>query len=207
MSFYSRIWPAVLSFGAGLCSGYLILAWYRQRNERIRINKEVNQVLFFPDTQSPKESTTRTVSRNGNLSALLHELSSARESLDICIFTFSHHDLAEVLINAHQMGVVVRVLTDNEQIHSYACKVERLRSAGIQVRLDTTSYYMHHKFAIVDKHRLVNGSLNWTAQAVCGNQENVIVTTTKGLVRPFVEQFERLWEMYDPEKLVPSSTS
>ncbi len=204
MNSSSRIWPMVVGFGAGLCSGCLILSWYRWRagkNSQTREKEAANLVLFFPDTRPSTDSTTRTLSRNSNLSTLLNMLSSARESLDVCIFTFSHRDLADVLINAHQGGVVVRVLTDNEQTHSFGCQVERLRRAGVQVRLDDTSYYMHHKFVVVDRRRLVNGSLNWTAQAVCGNQENVVVTTKKELVQPFVAQFEDLWVKYDPEKL------
>jgi cardiolipin hydrolase len=34
--------------------------------------------------------------------------------------------------------------------------------------------HMHHKFAIIDKIVLLTGSFNWTAQAVNGNQENLI---------------------------------
>ena len=94
---------------------------------------------------------------------------------------------------------MVRVVTDHEQMSSAGSQVEHLRRAGVQVRNDNTAYFMHHKFAVVDGRRLASGSLNWTLQGVYGNQENVIITDTPSLVEPFVERFQILWDMYDPD--------
>lgn len=44
-------------------------------------------------------------------------------------------------------------------------------------------FHMHHKFAIVDGRLLINGSFNWTRQAVLYNQENCIITDNPQLVR------------------------
>lgn len=43
--------------------------------------------------------------------------------------------------------------------------------------------HMHHKFAVIDGRLLVNGSFNWTRQAVLYNQENCVVTDNPQLVR------------------------
>lgn len=53
---------------------------------------------------------------------------------------------------------------------------------------------MHHKFLIADNEVLVNGSFNWTNQAVMGNSENLIITNEKSLVTPFVLEFQKLWD-------------
>ena len=71
---------------------------------------------------------------------------------------------------------------------------------GIQVRYGWTSYLMHHKFAILDHWLLINGSFNWTRQAITGNNENVLITDNPGLVSPYKEEFEKLWDMFDPKK-------
>ena len=52
---------------------------------------------------------------------------------------------------------------------------------------------MHHKFVIVDEDRIAFGSFNWTSQAVTGNNESVVVTNDSWIVRPFVEEFHKLW--------------
>ena len=72
-------------------------------------------------------------------------------------------------------------------------------ATGICVRCDSSAVHMHHKFALVDRRRLVTGSLNWTLQAVQKNKENVMVTEEPRLVTPFVQEFQRLWEANDPK--------
>ena len=59
---------------------------------------------------------------------------------------------------------------------------------------------MHHKFAIVDGKVLITGSLNWTTQAIQNNRENVLITEDEEYVRLFREEFERIWEEFDPAK-------
>lgn len=194
-----------------LISGAML--WYSRRRWKKRREQEPLQrplvsgctVLFFPDTAtalslSDSPSANDCVDR-GSLSVLIETLQCAKKSLDVCVFAFSCKELGDVLINAHSNGVFVRVITDNEQSVVSGSQIERLRKKGIQVRTDKASYFMHHKFALVDEETLINGSLNWTLQGVCGNQENVVIATTPDTVGPFNRHFERLWEFYNPEKL------
>jgi len=196
-------------FGVVLCSGWFLFScyWLWRRGRRRTVLPVVSHVLFFPDkvTTDAFSSPSKKKQQKGNFSILLEALESAQSSLDVCVFTISCQELSGVLINAHQRGVVVRVVTDNEQMSSSGSQIERLRRAGVQVRNDNTSYYMHHKFAVVDGKCLVNGSLNWTIQGVCGNQENVIITYNPQLVQPFVQQFEHLWDKYHPGKSFQSA--
>lgn len=41
---------------------------------------------------------------------------------------------------------------------------------------------MHHKYAVIDSRLLINGSFNWTRQAVLYNQENTVITDNGFLV-------------------------
>lgn len=54
----------------------------------------------------------------------------------------------------------------------------------------------HHKFAVIDGVTLINGSFNWTRQAVLHNQENVVIVRNPQLAARFTQQFEHLWEEY-----------
>ena len=65
---------------------------------------------------------------------------------------------------------------------------------------------MHHKFAIVDGNVLINGSFNWTRQAITGNQENLIITEDKNITQLFMREFQKLWEQYDPNKVADRET-
>ncbi|POI19072.1 hypothetical protein CIB84_017184 [Bambusicola thoracicus] len=74
-----------------------------------------------------------------------------------------------------------------------------LRLLGIQVRHNQDMAFMHHKFAIVDKKMLITGSLNWTMEAIHSNRENVVIMEDAEYVRPFLDEFERIWEECNPE--------
>ncbi len=52
---------------------------------------------------------------------------------------------------------------------------------------------MHNKFAIIDGKYLVNGSFNWTTQAVNYNQENILIVENKSLVNDYQKEFDKLW--------------
>jgi cardiolipin hydrolase len=63
---------------------------------------------------------------------------------------------------------------------------------------------MHHKFAIIDKAKLLNGSFNWTRAAVITNQENVVVTKhAPGLLAAFDDEFEKLWAAFRANTKLP----
>ena len=55
---------------------------------------------------------------------------------------------------------------------------------------------MHHKFAVIDGSRLLNGSYNWTRGAAEVNFENVVDAAEAGLVAAFAAEFERLWKAF-----------
>ncbi|NXS12819.1 PLD6 hydrolase, partial [Neodrepanis coruscans] len=133
-----------------------------------------------------------------SLSRLVRRLLSARRSLDLCMFSFSCPQLARAVSLLHRRGVRVRIVTDAQFMGLHGSQIGRLRHAGIQVRHDQHSGYMHHKFAIVDRRMLITGSLNWTSQAIQTNRENVLVVDDAECVKPFLDEFERIWEEYNP---------
>ncbi len=57
---------------------------------------------------------------------------------------------------------------------------------------------MHHKFAVIDRKYVLNGSFNWTRQAVTGNNENVLITSDKEMLKGFRSEFEKLWAQFNP---------
>ena len=182
------------------------------KNNRLKTPKKTeSQVLFFPDKKQLCPSLVRQDSKcNGkdclyghketSLWKLISVIQKSQFTIDVCVFVITSQNLADILIKKHKEGIVVRVVTDCEKMDLNCSQIEQMRSHGIQVRHDKTSYFMHHKFAILDGETLVNGSFNWTKQAITGNQENVIISNDKELVEPYMHQFRKLWSMYNPIK-------
>ncbi len=120
----------------------------------------------------------------------------ARQSVDVCVFTITDNEVADTILAAHGRGVRLRLISDNDKSEDRGSDIDRLRNAGVPVRLDHTEHHMHHKFAVFDGELLLSGSYNWTRSAAQDNEENVVATTERRIVGPFVEEFERLWRRF-----------
>ena len=89
---------------------------------------------------------------------------------------------------------------------------------GIQVRCDErvgsqgcrTKSHMHHKFCIIDagqsrkdytsNTKLMNGSFNWTRQAVLENQDNVMIlegSVNHPMINAYHTSFNMMWSKYE----------
>ena len=112
------------------------------------------------------------------------------------MFLFTLADMASLAIRLMQEGVRVRVILDHNNVELAGCQVPRLCEAGVRVlsRKQSGCGYMHHKFALVDSRVVITGSFNWTRQEIYNNNDNVIISSNKKLVEPYVAEFERLWE-------------
>nr|UAT11574.1 Phospholipase D Family Member 6 [Cynops orientalis] len=173
-----------------------------------RRRKPLREVLFFPagvtctdaelHPERPVPCTCKLPHVDSSLNRLLRHLLSARLSLELCVFSFSSLHLGRAVLMLHERGVRVRVITDSDYMAVTGSQIGWLRKAGISVRHDQDAGYMHHKFAVVDKKILITGSLNWTSQAIQGNKENILVMDDTVIVQAFVDEFEKLWELYNP---------
>lgn len=153
-----------------------------------------------PEARAASESRAYFSPGDGCLKAIRACFDEARETADVCVFTITDDRIRESMVAAQRRGVAVRVISDNDKSLDEGSDIEPLRRAGVEVRLDETEAHMHHKFAVFDGRRLLNGSYNWTRSAANYNEENVIVTDDAALVRAFSAEFERLWESFAPRR-------
>ncbi|MDN3608247.1 phospholipase D-like domain-containing protein [Vibrio ostreicida] len=127
---------------------------------------------------------------------IIEQLKLARASIEICVFTISDDQLTKQILMAHQRGIQVRVITDNNKINDRGSDINYLAESGVPVKIDTTPYHMHHKFAIFDQTRMINGSFNWTRSASKYNQEDITLTDDVRFLQSFSMQFEKLWQQF-----------
>lgn len=131
--------------------------------------------------------------------AIITLIRSARKTLDICVFTISDDEITKAIIDRHKMGTPIRVITDNDKCYDAGSDIFKLNEAGIHVRVDDDAHHMHHKFAIIDRETVLTGSYNWTRSAAKYNEENLLVTKERSVIKRFVDEYDRMWkkEMVD----------
>lgn len=193
-------------------TAYALYVVLREVFMKTKEESTITSVLFFPDQELLRQMYQRTLDvRNPEkqsirqhqgltaLEVIVRNIKNAKQSVDVCVFTITCYELARAVVDAHARGVIVRVVTDNEHLLSTGSQVAFFRHEGIQVRHDDSSFFMHHKFVIIDRKTLINGSFNWTRNAVTGNRENVMIVEGGEVTQKYNGEFERLWHEFNPE--------
>jgi cardiolipin hydrolase len=132
------------------------------------------------------------------VSAINGYLRTARSALKLCVFTITDDRITNQILQCHQNGVSINILSDNEKAFDPGSDIQTLANAGIAVRIDTTSNHMHHKFALIDDKILITGSYNWTRSAAHYNYENILVTNDTTMVNRYMNCFQELWPEMQP---------
>lgn len=115
------------------------------------------------------------------------------------------HSLVSELVKAHERGVDVKVILDQnidfvgrrnidewmaEGKNSYCFKV--LKEAGVDVRYDNLSTYTHAKAIVVDNEIIIMGSSNWSESAFNKNAEVNLLIRSKDLAEEILEYFKTI---------------
>lgn len=169
-------------------------------SDREVLNWLLDLSKVFVQTQAPASVGRRAEAyfepKDDCAQVLMKEIDACRRDLLVCVFTLTDNRICRALLNAHRRGVRVRVITDDQKSTDRGSDVLRLAEEGVGIKLDHLPDHMHHKFAVFDGHSAVTGSYNWTRGAADKNHENILLTDDPRLVRPFIEEFERLWQQF-----------
>lgn len=129
---------------------------------------------------------------------LIERIDNAQQSIHIAAFEFNLTPVAEALIAAHERGVDVRWVTDDE--HGIEADEEdghgqfaMLEDAGIEVKDDGRGALMHNKFWIFDGQVVWTGSTNITQNGNFRNNNNVIVIQSTRLAGIYEREFQEMW--------------
>lgn len=104
-----------------------------------------------------------------------------RHTIDASFFDLNDPRIVDRLIYAHQVGVVVRLLTDAAHLaptRHWQTEYKRLQLAGVSVLGVVREGFAasnHTKFAVFDGQVVTTGSLNWDYRAIEHNSESLIV--------------------------------
>ena len=153
--------------------------------------------VYFTD---PVNLRDPNVIRGSVEEKLIEYINAAQTSIHIASFEFDLTNVARALIAAHNRGVDVRWVTDNE--HGLLADEEpgrgqfaMLREAGIEVRDDLgRSAFMHNKFWIFDRQIVWTGSTNVTRSAIYTQNNNVIVIRSPELSVIYEREFDEMWD-------------
>lgn len=140
---------------------------------------------------------------------LIKLIDGAEETIHIASFEFNLDAVAEALIAAHERGVEVQWVTDDE--HGIEAdeeeghgQFEMMEDAGIEIVDDERGALMHNKFWLFDGTTVWTGSTNITTNGNFRNNNNIIVIESPELAAIYEREFQ---EMFTDREFGPRSTS
>jgi phosphatidylserine/phosphatidylglycerophosphate/cardiolipin synthase-like enzyme len=152
-------------------------------------DQKVARALFSPDD---KVAVT-----------LIDLMRVERKRIVVAIYTITHKEIAQALIEASQRGVLIEVVVDPSYGTDRYSKVPLLANNKIPIWVyqspmnERESSIMHNKFCVFEdnilhKTLIWTGSYNFTMRASTRNQENVIILDNEKIAKQYLEQFEEL---------------
>ena len=158
--------------------------------------EEINKCLLPVKDKNETENRCYFSPGDDCENAIVSSIKNANHSVKICVFTISENVITNEIIAAKKRGVSVTIITDNDKLNDKGSDIRWLADEGVRIRIDQSSSHMHHKFCIVDKEILLTGSYNWTKSAADRNQENLLVTEDPKMVKAYLNEFEKLWDVF-----------
>ena len=154
--------------------------------------------VYFTDPQTTSNMSNKEPDLAGTIpDKLIALIDAANSTIHIASFEFNLTPVAEALIAAHERGVEVQWVTDDE--HGIEADEEEghgqfamLDDAGIEVRDDGRSALMHNKFWIFDNQMVWTGSTNITYNGTFRNNNNVIVLHSPEVARIYEREFQEM---------------
>ncbi|MBK9042876.1 MAG: T9SS type A sorting domain-containing protein [Saprospiraceae bacterium] len=131
----------------------------------------------------------------GELQIVLREvIRNAKTTIDFAAYNTNELFVVNELIDAHNRGVRVRVITDDETSNTGW-------NSGVPfpiVRGNLGSGLMHNKFLIIDKDSELNslvitGSMNFTSNQMRSDPNHLIFIQDKSLAIGYTIEFDEMW--------------
>lgn len=116
------------------------------------------------------------------------------QKIEVAVYSITHPDITDAIIDAHNRGVTIRIVTDKMMAKGKGSLVEKIRSAGIPVLTNKKHKIEHNKFVVFDDVHVVSGSYNWTTNASKYNSENCVFFDQQN--KEYTHRFEYLWDLY-----------
>ena len=145
---------------------------------------------------SRAEDSEREDYANGLDEALAAAIDLSSATLDIAAFELNSDALRDAIAAAHERGVRVRIVTDDEHglDDEGDAHLRDLQRAGVALRDDSRSGLMHNKFAIIDQRTVWTGSWNYTVNGSYRNNNNALALESAAAAAAYQAEFDEMFE-------------
>ncbi len=121
------------------------------------------------------------------LPLIIDEINQAKKTLLMQCYSFTSQEIAEAILNAHERGVKILIITDKSQFKDSYYQIHALLNKSIDIFVDSKPSIAHNKLILIDNLT----TYNFTNAAEYRNTENVTIIKNKEWTNLFIENFYR----------------
>ncbi|MCK5685907.1 hypothetical protein KAJ27_17375, partial [bacterium] len=132
-------------------------------------------------------------------------LDTAAFTIEMAFYDIELEDVGNKLIEKHNLGIAVRVVTDDNQAGS-SSQIDELRAAGITVIEGETNALMHNKFCVIDERYIWIGSWNATYNGTYLNNNNAMIMDDLTIAENYITEFSEMFDDSDFSNASPVNT-
>jgi phosphatidylserine/phosphatidylglycerophosphate/cardiolipin synthase-like enzyme len=144
--------------------------------------------IYFTNPVIPFDDVTS----GGIEDNLIELINGAQSTIDLAVFEFDLQNVDDALIAAHQRGVRVRMVYDDEHTEEDP-QMEEMLDAGIPGTPDERSAFMHNKFFVIDGQTVWLGTWNVTINDTYKNNNVGLVIRSPQLAQNYTAEFEEMF--------------
>ncbi len=158
-------------------------------------------ILYAPATQNQvQEDFSGTLYFNAQehsthlQTKILEAIASARQSIDVAMYSIDMPEVEKALIQAQERGVEVRLILSKNKSKQHEDLVSHFPADQV-FQLGDEEVYMHNKYLLIDKGKnpqLLFGSLNYTSLQERYDPSFILETRDPYFIEPFILETERL---------------
>ncbi len=168
---------------------------------------------------APTGSSDPATYVNGTETIVAAALGQAQQTIDLAVFELNSRPIADALIAAHDRGVTIRLVTDDDHgldvslYEAYLAAgeddredildqmeeepddtlLDELYDAGIPIVDDDRSALMHNKFIIIDGIDVWTGSMNLTVNGSYRNNNNFLRLRNRLVADDYQAEFDEMF--------------
>ena len=155
---------------------------FHKSKSKIKDKEFDNISIFFSPNDKPLNN------------AVIPIIKDSKKYIYMPAFIISDSSLANELIKAKNRGVDVKIIIDAIFASNNYSLHEKLRSAGIPVKIENYAGKMHSKSIISDDKYIITGSMNFSKAGNEKNDENLLVIKDEGAAKFYKKFFLYYWK-------------
>jgi phosphatidylserine/phosphatidylglycerophosphate/cardiolipin synthase-like enzyme len=128
--------------------------------------------------------------KGGCTEAIVDSIRTATNAVLVQAYSFSSAPIAKALVDAHKRGVNVTVILDKSQRTERYSEADFFLHADIPTFIDARHNIAHNKIMVIDGHKILTGSFNFTKAAENENAENLLVIDDAALAARYAENWK-----------------